>query len=148
MSSQNSGFTASPPPPSLSRAESAQSQASRLLNLIESEFEALKKQDLTAFEALQPEKLELLNHLGALAKKIQQGAVGPTEGPEWADFKALIRRCQDHYRRNETLINRQLMSIRGALQALSGSGRPDSVEMYDRLGQLTSHGRRDRYNEA
>lgn len=148
MSSPNSGFTASPPPPSLSRAESAQSQARRLLNLIDAEFETLKKQDLNAFEALQPEKLELLNHLGALAKKIQQGEVGPTEGPEWADFKALIRQCQDHYRRNETLINRQLMSIRGALQALSGAGRPDSVEMYDRLGQLTSHGRRDRYNEA
>lgn len=148
MASPNSGFTASPPPPSLSRAESAQSQARRLLNLIDTEFEVLKKQDLAAFEALQPEKLELLNQLGALAKKIQQGAVGSTDEPEWADFKTLIRQCQDHYRRNETLISRQLMTIRGALQALSGSGRPDSVEMYDRLGQLTNHGRRDRYNEA
>ncbi|MEY5028283.1 MAG: hypothetical protein RLZ63_598 [Pseudomonadota bacterium] len=148
MSSPNSGFTASPPPPSLSRAESAQSQARRLLNLIDAEFEALKTQDLTVFESLQAEKLELLDQLGALAKKIQQGTVGATDGPEWADFKTLIRQCQDHYRRNETLINRQLLSIRGALQALSGAGRPDAVEMYDRLGQLTNHARRDRYNEA
>ncbi|MEY3992509.1 MAG: hypothetical protein RIS04_1272 [Pseudomonadota bacterium] len=148
MVSPNSGFTASPPPPSLSRAELAQSQARRLLGLIDAEFEALKKQDLTAFEALQQEKLELLNQLGALAPKIQQGIVGATDTPEWADFKALIRQCQDNYRRNETLISRQLMTIRGALKALSGAGGPDSVEVYDRLGQLSNHSRRDRYNEA
>jgi hypothetical protein len=40
------------------------------------------------------------------------------------------------------------LTIRAALQALSGAQGPDSVEMYDRLGQITQSGRRDRYNEA
>ncbi len=148
MSSNSTAFTSSPPPPSLSRAESAQAQARRLLNLIDSEFEALKKQDLTAFEALQPEKQALLTDLDALAKKIQQGTAGQTDTEEWRAFKDIILLCQEGYRRNETLIGRQLMAIRGALRALSGATGPDSVEMYDRLGQLTNHGRRDRYNEA
>jgi flagellar biosynthesis/type III secretory pathway chaperone len=148
MPSNPSGFQSSPPPPSLSRSESALAQASRLLNLIDAEFESLKKQDLSAFESLQPEKLELLTQLDALAQKIQQGQVGDTDAEPWSQFKDTIRRCQDGYRRNETLISRQLMTIRGALRALSGANGPESVEMYDRLGQLTNHARRDRYNEA
>lgn len=148
MSSHSSGFQSSPAPPSLSTSESALAQANRLLTLIDTEFEALKKQDLAAFEGIQPEKLDLLTQLDSLAQKIQQDQVGDTSTEQWAQFKDTIRRCQDGYRRNETLISRQLMTIRGALRALSGATGPESVEMYDRLGQLTNHARRDRYNEA
>lgn len=148
MSSSSTGFQSAPPPHSLSSAESALAQAMRLLNLIESEFDALKKQDLAAFELIQPEKLELLTQLDRLSQKIQQGTAGDTSTADWNSFKDTIRKCQDGYRRNETLIARQLMTIRGALRALSGTTGPESVEMYDRLGQLTNHARRDRYNEA
>lgn len=148
MSGQPSGFQSAPPPPVLSLADTSQAAALRLLSLIEAEFEALKKQDLANFEALQPEKLKLLEQLGDVAKQLEQGALqeGPRSG--WDAFKEVVQRCRDGHRRNETLISRQLMSIRGALQALSGAGGPDSVEMYDRLGQIRSTTRRDRYNEA
>jgi flagellar biosynthesis/type III secretory pathway chaperone len=148
MSEKTSGFQSSHPPPTLSFAETSYAAALRLLSLVDAEFEALKKQDLTGFEALQPEKLQLLEQLGEVAKKIEQGKLGDQGQPEWLDFKALVLRCRDGHRRNETLISRQLLTIRGALQALSGTSGPDSVEMYDRLGQLTPHARRDRYNEA
>ena len=148
MSGTSSGFQPSSSPPTLSFAETSRAAATRLLSLIDAEFEALKKQDLPAFEALQPEKLQLLEQLGEVAKKIEQGTLGDAGETPWPDFKDLVRRCRDGHRRNETLISRQLMTIRGALQALSGAQGPDSVEMYDRLGQLTQSGRRDRYNEA
>lgn len=148
MSEKSSGFQSSHPPPSLSFAEISHAAALRLLSLVDAEFEALKKQDLTGFEALQPEKLQLLEQLGEVAKKIEQGTLGDQSQREWLDFKDTVLRCRDGHRRNETLISRQLLTIRGALQALSGASGPDSVEMYDRLGQLTQHARRDRYNEA
>ncbi len=148
MSEKSSGFQSLHPPPTLSFAQMSYAAAQRLLSLVDAEFEALKKQDLTGFEALQPEKLQLLEQLGEVAKKIEQGTLGDQNQPEWLDFKELVLRCRDGHRRNETLISRQLLTIRGALQALSGASGPDSVEMYDRLGQLTQHARRDRYNEA
>jgi flagellar biosynthesis/type III secretory pathway chaperone len=148
MSEKSLGFQSSHPPPTLSFAETSHAAALRLLSLVDAEFETLKKQDLTGFEALQPEKLQLLEQLGEVAKKIEQGTLGDQNQPEWLDFKELVLHCRDGHRRNETLISRQLLTIRGALQALSGASGPDSVEMYDRLGQLTQHARRDRYNEA
>ncbi len=148
MSGKTSGFQPSSSPPKLSFAETSYAAATRLLSLMDAEFEALKKQDLTSFEALQPEKMQLLEQLGDVAKRIEQGTLGEHGQGEWADFKELVRRCRDGHRRNETLITRQLTTIRAALQALSGAQGPDSLEMYDRLGQLTQSGRRDRYNEA
>lgn len=148
MSGKTSGFQPSSSPPTLSFVETSRAAATRLLTLIDAEFEALKKQDLTVFEAIQPEKVQLLDQLGDVAQRIEQGTLGDGAQEEWADFKELVRRCRDGHRRNETLISRQLMTIRSALQALSGAHGPDSVEMYDRLGQLTQSGRRDRYNEA
>ena len=41
-------------------------KAERLLALLDAEFEALKTQDLTAFEAYQAEKAVILDELGAL----------------------------------------------------------------------------------
>lgn len=73
MSEKTSGFQSSHPPPTLSFAETSYAAALRLLSLVDAEFEALKKQDLTGFEALQPEKLQLLEQLGEVAKKIEQG---------------------------------------------------------------------------
>jgi flagellar biosynthesis/type III secretory pathway chaperone len=148
MSGKSSGFQPSSPPPTLSFVQISHAAALRLLSLINAEFEALKKQDLTSFEALQPEKLRLLEQLGDVAKKIEQGALDQEDRSPWEPFKELVSQCRDGHRRNETLISRQLMTIRGALQALSGANAPDSVEMYDRLGQITQSARRDRYNEA
>lgn len=148
MSGKSSGFQPSATPPTLSFFETSSAAASRLLSLIDAEFDALKRQDLTAFESLQSEKLQLLEQLSDVARKIEQGALADQHRAQWDDFKAVVHRCRDGHRRNETLISRQLSTIRGALQALSGAQGSDSVEMYDRLGQITLSGKRDRYNEA
>jgi flagellar biosynthesis/type III secretory pathway chaperone len=113
-------------------------QAERLLTLLDSEFEALKIQDLTLFESYQSEKMSILQGLGALKL--------PESGPEvqaWAPFLDLVKDCQDRHRRNQILIQRKLDAIRGALNTLQGAEAASSVEVYDKLGRLSA-GRRGR----
>ena len=94
-------------------------QAERLLTLLDSEFEALKIQDLTLFESYQSEKMSILHGLGALKL--------PESGPEmqaWAPFLDFVKDCQDRHRRNQILIQRKLDAIRGALNTLQGAEGP------------------------
>jgi flagellar biosynthesis/type III secretory pathway chaperone len=111
-------------------------QAERLLALLDAEFEALKIQDLTAFESHQAEKAAILQELGALAL--------PEEGPEaqaWEPFREVIRQCRDHHRRNQILVQRKLDAIRAALKTLQGADAASSVEVYDRMGRMSANRR-------
>lgn len=56
-------------------------QANRLKELLETEFSALKEQDLNAFDNLQPEKVEILSLLASdeLAAKVKNQHASPTE---------------------------------------------------------------------
>ncbi len=117
-----------------------------LKDLLEQEFEALRVQDLDAFEAMQTRKLEIFDTLHALTR------VGTPDNlldePEWDSFKHLISDCRELHRRNEVLISRKLDAIRGTLNTLLGTDQTASVEVYDRLGRV-SRGRRGRgYEEA
>ena len=111
-------------------------QAERLLALLDAEFEALKIQDLTAFESHQSEKAAHLQELGGLTL--------PEEGPEaqaWEPFREVIRQCRDHHRRNQILVQRKLDAIRAALKTLQGADAASSVEVYDRMGRMSANRR-------
>ena len=141
--------------------------AQRLHVLLEEEFEALKRRDLDLFEQLQPGKARLLEALAAGAHPLEPGAEAadpatpdspetaepasphpsqnPSQNPDPA--RELLLQCRDAHRRNETLMQRQLEAVRGALQALSAESGLDTVEVYDRLGQMRSRGG-GRYTDA
>jgi flagellar biosynthesis/type III secretory pathway chaperone len=111
-------------------------QAERLLALLDAEFEALKIQDLAAFESHQAEKAAILQELGALNL--------PEEGSEaqaWEPFREVIRQCRDHHRRNQILVQRKLDAIRAALKTLQGADAASSVEVYDRMGRMSANRR-------
>lgn len=113
--------------------ESAAQQASRLLDLLDQEFEALKSQDLERFESFQAEKADILKAFSGLSL--------PQEGPDalaWEGFRDLIRDCKERHRRNEILIQRKLDAIRAALRTLQGPDPLNAVEVYDRMGRLSS----------
>lgn len=118
------------------------------MDLLEEEFTALKAQNLDQFEALQPEKLEVLSQLAALADQIRANTEDDAANGPWQEFNLLMRQCSDAHRRNETLISRQLAAIKGALQALIPVDASQSVEVYDRMGQLSRRARRGNANEA
>ena len=117
--------------------------ADALRDLLEQEFEQLKRQDLDAFDARQAHKNDLLHKLTELA-----GISGPDSadalGPEWDAFKQVMGDCRDLHRRNEILIHRKIDAIRGALQSLQTEDVASSVEVYDRLGKLARRTRAGR----
>ncbi len=125
--------------------ESALATLAQLHQTLEQEFEALKRRDLGFFERLQPTKEGLLDQLSGWQTQHQgtELALGQdTECREW------LMRCRDAHRRNETLLQRQLEAVRGALQALSASTSLQGVEIYDRLGQMRGRGPRRGIAEA
>jgi flagellar biosynthesis/type III secretory pathway chaperone len=121
--------------------------ASSLEQLLETEFDQLKAQNLDAFEATQNSKNLLLQELTRLA-----GIEGPESadalGPEWDGFKEHMMHCRDLHRRNEVLIHRKIEAIRGALQSLQVEDPASSVEIYDRLGKLSRVRRGRGYSDA
>ncbi len=120
---------------------------SSLEQLLETEFDQLKAQNLDAFEATQSSKNALLQELTRLA-----GIEGPESadalGPEWDGFKEHMMHCRDLHRRNEVLIHRKIEAIRGALQSLQVEDPTSSVEIYDRLGKLSRARRGRGYSDA
>ena len=76
--------------------------AQDLLLVLNQEFDALKIQNLAQFEALQDGKARLLARLEG---------VSPDAITE--DVRDILIQCRDAHRRNETLIQHQLVAIRG-----------------------------------
>jgi flagellar biosynthesis/type III secretory pathway chaperone len=122
-------------------------QLDRLVDLLDEEFNALKEQDLDAFEELLNEKNHILADLTQLTG-VRQPEDADRLGPEWTPFRDRMRVCRDMHRRNEILIMRKLDAIRGALESLNVNDPTSPVEVYDRLGQIKRLRRMRGYNEA
>lgn len=107
--------------------------AARLGALLQLEFEALKCRDVDSLDGLQPEKVELLRELAAIATRVQQQAEPPAG---WSGVQAMLMQCRDAHQRNTRLMQLQLDAIRSALQAMQGDAAP-AVELYNRIGQMS-----------
>ncbi|MFN5177583.1 flagellar export chaperone FlgN [Limnohabitans sp.] len=116
--------------------ETASQDVQRLGDVLADEFESLKSRDLEAFESLQAEKTDLLTRLSDLAAWVNQQSVAPEQ---WQSLREALIECRESHVRNAQLMQRQLQGVRGALQALQGDQGP-SLELYDRLGQLSRRG--------
>lgn len=101
-------------------------QLDRLVDLLEEEFNALKEQDLDAFEELLNEKNHILADLSQLTG-VRQPEDADRLGPEWTTFRNRMVMCRDMHRRNEILILRKLDAIRGALESLNVKDRKSVV---------------------
>ncbi|OUU00090.1 MAG: hypothetical protein CBC01_00180 [Betaproteobacteria bacterium TMED41] len=120
--------------------------AKQIQEILEFEFDALKKQDLEKFDSLQEKKTSLINFIDSLNvppfKKENTSDV-------WLPLREIIQDCQNLHRRNEILITRKLDSIRSALNTLSGENENStSVEMYDRLGKIAQKRNKKGFLEA
>ena len=123
-----------PLPPEWSDAlGTAADDTAALARVLAQEFEVLKIRDLTALEALQSGKAELLQRLAQAA----QWAAGQTPTPApWVQLQDALQQCKQDHLRNIQLLQRQLQAVKGTLQALQGESAV-SVDLYDRLGQVT-----------
>ncbi len=118
--------------------------AQELERVLDAEFEALQVQDLERFDALQPNKTELLAELGRLAPPAEELQAEPV----WAELREALMRSRDLHRRNGILISRKLEAIRGALSSLQAEQPGSPVEVYDRLGQVARFRRGRGYQDA
>lgn len=113
-----------------------------LKRLLEQEFEALKAQDLSAFDGLQDNKLELLTLLtnddvaAHLKTHVNSTTAPPPSNNGWAKVINILEDCKELRLKNQILIDRKLESIRGALRTLQSSDDVNNVEVYDRLGKI------------
>ena len=123
------------PPAASPELVAAVQHALALQELLEQEFEALKVQDLDAFEHMQIRKLEIFDTLHALTGAGTEHS--RLDEAEWDGFKNLIDECRELHRRNEVLIVRKLDAIKSTLQTLHGSDATASVEVYDRVGRIS-----------
>ena len=105
----------------------------RLAELLAFEFEVLKARDMAGFEALQEERITILERLSQVA----QWAAGQDPVPVlWQNLQADLQQCKQNHLRNIQLLQRQLQAVKGALQALQGESAA-TVDLYDRLGQVS-----------
>ena len=129
-------------------------QASKLKTLLESEFDALKIQDLTAFEEMQPKKVEILTYLASesLAERVKTFGADSSDSSSylsiWDDVMKMVSECRDLHRRNEIFMLRKLESIRGALQTIQSPDPLNTVEVYDRLGKVRPNRNRKNMGQA
>ena len=107
-----------------------------LAQLLEQEFEALRVQDMAAFESVQPDKQAVLDLLNDLAQREGSEWLQDTD---WAPFVDNLRACREAHHRNETILRRQLDVVRMALATLTREEEPD---LYDRLGNPGSRSHR------
>lgn len=118
--------------------------AQELERTLDAEFQALQAQELDRFEQMQTAKTELLAELSRLCPPAPQ-----LQGePQWAGLRDKLERCRDHHRRNSLLITRKLEAIRGTLSSLQAEQPGSSVEVYDRLGQMSRFSRGRGYQDA
>ena len=129
-------------------------QASKLKTLLETEFDALKTQDLAAFEEMQPKKVEILTYLASesLAERVKTFGVDSSDSSSylsiWDDVMKMVSECRDLHRRNEIFMLRKLESIRGALQTIQSPDPLNTVEVYDRLGKVRPNRNRKNMGQA
>lgn len=110
----------------------APDDAARLAEILSLEFDALKTRDLSAFEAIQEEKNQVLHNLASLA---QWAAIQTTAPVVWQQLQESLQQSKQDHLRNIQLLQRQLQAVKGTLQALQGESGP-GVDLYDRMGQI------------
>lgn len=109
------------------------------------EFELLKAGDLDAFEQLQAQKAETLEHLSSLVPLLTQDRSqedtdsDSTEEPPMPlleQIEETLAECRDAHLRNAMLIDRKIESTRSALEVLRSSRSAETGETYDKLGKM------------
>jgi len=118
--------------------------AARLAELLALEFEVLKARDMVGFEALQEERIQLLERLAQVA----QWVAGLDSVPVvWQNLQSDLLKCKQDHLRNIQLLQRQLQAVKGALQALQGESSA-TVDLYDRLGQVSRRHKANAFLDA
>jgi flagellar biosynthesis/type III secretory pathway chaperone len=127
--------------------EAARAQVDALDVLLQEEFDALRQQQFDRLETLQNSKVALLESLQVTAKQV--AALPEPQRPAlWSSITLALAASRETFRRNEQLVARQVEVVRNTLRALQAADPTASVDLYDRLGQMSRRGGRRLFSEA
>lgn len=128
-------------------ADAARAQVAALDALLQEEFNVLRQQQFDRLEALQNDKVALLESLQATAAQV--AALPAAERPAWwSPLTEALAASRETFRRNEQLVSRQVEVVRNTLRSLQAADPTASVDLYDRLGQMSRRGGRRLFSEA
>ena len=133
------------PAPQSPDLEAARAQVDALDALLRDEFDALRQLKFDSLEQMQADKVALLQSLQQTADQV---AALPERPPLWNAITEALAASREAFRRNERLVTRQAEVVRNALRALQAADPGASVDLYDRLGQVSRRGGRRLYSEA
>jgi flagellar biosynthesis/type III secretory pathway chaperone len=77
-----------------------------------------------------------------------QVAALPQRPTPWGAVLEALGRCRTAYRRNELLVTRQIEVVGATLRSMQSVDPTASVDLYDRMGQLSRRGGRRVYSQA
>ena len=148
-------------------------QAAQLQRILDEEFEALRGQDLKAFQALQSTKESIIGALdrlvGDIARLTQSpeanaggaaaaaaNAIPATPAPAaardwqggWDALCEIMSGCRQAHQRNDILIRARLDTIRATLGVLQAGEQSALVDVYDRMGRIAGPRRGRGYSDV
>ncbi len=124
------------------------SEMHELNAILDTEFEAIKRQEMDRLEGIQKEKESILTPLSdgrfqALVMAIENSGEADDSSAtlldKWENLRHITIASRDKLKRNEVLIQRKLTVLRDAVQTLYHTDNGKSLLLYNRLGKL-SHG--------
>lgn len=109
--------------------------ASSLSEILESEFDALRRSDLDTFEALQTDKLTILQDLASteVVTAISETSLSAAS-TQFDLLNDSLNNCKIKFQRNDLLINKKIESVKAALNTLRHGSNSQPLELYDKLG--------------
>ncbi len=128
-----------------------------LKELLENEFQALSKKDLSELEEIQQKKSEILANLSnekflslVEFQKTNDNRSDFDEEPLriWDQIITVMQDNRKLHQRNEVLVNTKLESIRNAIKTLGTNDPESSVEIYDKLGKIKGNKFRNKMGDA
>jgi len=128
-----------------------------LKELLENEFSALSKKDLSELEEIQQKKSEILASLSnekfLSFVEFQKNNDNRTDFDEeplriWDQIITVMQDNRKLHKRNEVLVNTKLESIRNAIKTLGTNDPESSVEIYDKLGKIKGNKFRNKMGDA
>lgn len=115
--------------------------------ILNTEFEAIKVQDMDQLEQIQQDKEDALLRLSDRRFKdvmtaLEQTLVAPDAAnimDKWQALLGAAEASRGHLVRNQLLIEKKLIVLREALQSLYQTDNNQGLQLYNRLGKLAGN---------
>ncbi len=105
----------------------------RLSLVLDKEFEALARKELTLLESLQGQKVELLSEIENSWKNSPHL---DKDDSSFNEIRSLIERCREKHIRNDILLRKQIDEVQALIGTLTSQTSGNYGNVYNKLGKI------------